>query len=101
MIISNQKAISLRQEIKAGKTESKSLSMFKQKLASVMKSLDIPLCIYAATAQDEFRKPRIGMWKEALDDYDLDVKSNMVDLGGSVFVGDAAGRKGDHSCGDR
>lgn len=40
------------------------------------------------------------MWKEFLDEYDLDV-DNQLDLEGSFFVGDAAGRPDDHSCVDR
>lgn len=50
---------------------------------------------YAATEDDEYRKPRMGMWREFFDDYDLDVSG--VDLSNSIFVGDAAGRPGDHS----
>ena len=73
---------------------------FKQKVTSIMKHLDIPFSIYAATEYDEFRKPRMGMWREILDDHDLDV-ADALDLNGSVFVGDAAGRPGDHSCSDR
>lgn len=65
-----------------------------------MRQLDIPLSIFAATQYDEFRKPRPGMWKEILDEYDLDVDGRL-DLPGSLFVGDAAGRPGDHSCSDR
>ena len=66
-----------------------------------MRQLDIPLSIYAATQYDEYRKPWTGMWREFVDDYDLDVDDTRVDLEGSFFVGDAAGRPGDHSCVDR
>jgi bifunctional polynucleotide phosphatase/kinase len=65
--------------------------------------------MYAATAMDIFRKPRTGMWAEMYRDYAL--QPGDVDLGASIFVGDAAGRtaylKGgtavpkDFSCGDR
>lgn len=65
-----------------------------------MRQLDIPLSIYAATLADEYRKPRTGMWKELVDDFDLDL-DDRLDLKGSFFVGDAAGRPGDHSCSDR
>lgn len=64
-----------------------------------MNDLDVPLSVYAATESDEYRKPRLGMWREFLDDYDLDVSG--VDLNSSFFVGDAAGRPGDHSQVDR
>ncbi|KAK2808825.1 hypothetical protein FQN50_004301 [Emmonsiellopsis sp. PD_5] len=100
VVVSNQGGISLKKEIKGGRSEAKSLNTFKQKVAAVMKSLDIPISVYAATEHDEYRKPRMGMWKEMLEDYDLDV-DGAVDLERSIFVGDAAGREGDHSCADR
>lgn len=100
IVLSNQKKISLQTEIKGGRTESKSLSTFKEKALAVMRQLDIPLSIYAATQADEYRKPRTGMWKELVDDYDLDVDGRL-DVEGSFFVGDAAGRPADHSCSDR
>ncbi|KAF7597450.1 hypothetical protein BBP40_003697 [Aspergillus hancockii] len=99
IVISNQKAISLKKEMKGGRSESKSLTNFKEKVTAIMKQLDIPLSVYAATLDDSYRKPRIGMWSEFLDDYDFDVSG--VDLSNSVFVGDAAGRPNDHSQVDR
>ena len=64
-----------------------------------MTQLEIPISVYAATTDSEYRKPRLGMWREFIDDYDLDVSG--VDLAKSFFVGDAAGRLGDHSAVDR
>lgn len=58
----------------------------------VLKELDIPISVYAATEDDEYRKPRIGMWRELIDDNDFDVAG--VDTADSIFVGDAAGRPG-------
>lgn len=84
--------------MKRGQSDSKSLTNFKQKLAAIMHDLEIPLSVYAATTDSGFRKPRLGMWREFLDDFDLDVIG--VDEKGSVFVGDAAGRPGDHSATD-
>lgn len=95
VVVSNQKQISLRK----GAAESKSYNNFKEKVTAVMNDLDVPLSVYAATESDEYRKPRLGMWREFLDDYDLDVSG--VDLKSSYFVGDAAGRPGDHSQVDR
>jgi len=72
----------------------------------VFRQLYIPLSIYAATDKDEYRKPRVGMWREMLEDYDLDTLDG-VDLTCSFFVGDAAGREAtkahvkDFSCSDR
>ncbi|KAJ6044595.1 hypothetical protein N7499_007097 [Penicillium canescens] len=99
VIFSNQKKISVQKDIKGGRSESKSLSNFKEKMTVVLTQLDIPVSVYAATTDPEYRKPRLGMWHEFLDDYDLDVAG--VDLPGSIFVGDAAGRPGDHSGVDR
>lgn len=101
IILSNQKKISIQTDLKAGRSESKSLTNFKEKLLAIMRQLDIPLSIYAATQYDEYRKPRTGMWREFVDDYDLDVDDTKVDLEVSFFVGDAAGRPGDHSSVDR
>lgn len=99
VIFSNQKKISIQKDIKGGRSESKSLTNFKEKMEAVMTELDFPFSVYAATTDPEYRKPRLGMWREFLDDYDLDVAG--VDLAGSFFVGDAAGRPGDHSAVDR
>ncbi|KAJ5084375.1 hypothetical protein NUU61_008954 [Penicillium alfredii] len=99
VILSNQKKISIQKDLKGGRSDSKSLAMFKEKITAVMTELDIPLSVYAATTDPLYRKPRPGMWREFLDDYDLDIAG--VDLPGSFFVGDAAGRPGDHSAVDR
>ena len=99
VIFSNQKKISIQKDIKGGRSDSNSLAMFKNKLVQVMTQLDIPLSVYAATTDAEYRKPRLGMWREFQDDYDLDVVG--VDLAASFFVGDAGGRPGDHSAADR
>ncbi|CAZ79331.1 unnamed protein product [Tuber melanosporum] len=85
--------------LKQPKKDSSNLTKFKLKLAAVLDSLDIPVTVYAATANDRYRKPRVGMWEEMVDDYDLDAHG--VDLDASYLVGDAAGRDGDHSDSDR
>ncbi|GKZ20638.1 hypothetical protein AbraIFM66951_005366 [Aspergillus brasiliensis] len=99
VVVTNQKKISLKKDLKKGQSDSKSLVNFKERVSAVMKQLDIPLSVYAATEDDEYRKPRTGLWKEILDDYDFDVSG--VNLSESVFVGDAAGRPNDHSMVDR
>ncbi|PYH99159.1 polynucleotide kinase 3'-phosphatase [Aspergillus ellipticus CBS 707.79] len=99
LVVTNQKAISLKNDLKGGRSDSKSLTNFKERVTAVMKQLDIPLSVYAATQGDEYRKPRTGLWTEFLDDNDLDATG--VDLSESVFVGDAAGRPNDHSQVDR
>ncbi|KAJ5961007.1 Polynucleotide kinase 3 phosphatase [Penicillium vulpinum] len=99
VIFSNQKNISTQKDIKGGRSKSKSMSNFTDKMEAVMTELDFPISVYAATTDPKYRKPRLGMWHEFLDDYDLDVTG--VDLPASFFVGDAAGRPGDHSAVDR
>ncbi|EFQ98683.1 bifunctional polynucleotide phosphatase/kinase [Nannizzia gypsea CBS 118893] len=116
VIVSNQKAVNLKPDAKAktGNSDSKSLSVLKEKVTMVLDTLDldIPVSIYAATQYDEYRKPRMGMWREMVKDLGLDIPDDVegkkssrlgrtLDLGNSIFVGDAAGRKGDHSCCDR
>ncbi|RDW60330.1 putative DNA 3'-phosphatase Tpp1 [Aspergillus mulundensis] len=96
-IISNQKAISLKKDKKGN--DSKSFTNFKERVSAVMRQLNIPLSVYAATEDDEYRKPRAGMWREFIDDYDLDITG--YDSSESIFVGDAAGRPTDHSAVDR
>lgn len=66
----------------------------------MLRQLNLPISIYAATDHDIYRKPRTGMWKEMIEDLDLDTGEG-VDLQKSFFVGDAAGRSKDHSCVDR
>ncbi|KAF3033731.1 hypothetical protein E8E11_003712 [Didymella keratinophila] len=106
-IISNQGGISLKSDPKTVKSDQKRLADFKGKVSAVVSQLDLPVTAYAATGRDEYRKPRVGMWRELLDDLDLDIMET-VDLGNSFFVGDAGGREAvagitvkDHSCVDR
>ena len=108
VVLSNQSGISLstKSDSKVAKGEPKRLADFKTKASYVFNQLDIPISVYAATSKDHYRKPRTGMWKELLEDYDLDVGQG-PDVQQSFFIGDAAGReakkdvKADHSCSDR
>lgn len=106
-VVSNQGGISLKPDPKKVKSDVKRLADFKAKVSAVLKQLDLPISVYAATGHDCYRKPRVGMWQELLDDYDLDA-ADAVDLDQSFFVGDAGGREAvpggatkDHSCVDR
>jgi bifunctional polynucleotide phosphatase/kinase len=105
-IVSNQGGISLKPDPKTIKSDQKRLADFKNKVSAVLNQLDMSVSVYAATARDQYRKPRTGMWEEILDDWDLD-GANAVDLENSFFVGDAGGREAlkggvkDHSCVDR
>ena len=106
VVVSNQGGISLKDNPKTLQKDTASLSSFKDQLSAVLRQLDLPISVYAATAQDMYRKPRIGMWREILEDYDLEAEG-AVDLAGSFYVGDAAGRdksdkrQKDHACSDR
>jgi len=105
--MSNQGGISLRSDPKTIKSDQKRLGDFKAKVSAVLHQLDLPISIYAATSRDQYRKPRIGMWNELLEDCDLEAE-DAIDLDNSFFVGDAGGRDAvvggaskDHSCADR
>ena len=106
IIISNQGSISLKDNPKALQKDSLSLANFKDQVTAVLRQLDLPVSIYAATMPDKYRKPRVGMWEEMLEDYDLDPRS-IVDWRASFYVGDAAGREKtekhpkDHASSDR
>ena len=95
----------LRGDPKTIKKDQKNLVAFKGKVAASLNRLDLPISVYAATGRDKYRKPRTSMWEEMLEDYDLTNVS--LDLEGSFFVGDAAGRLAaggssrDFSCCDR
>ncbi|KAG8677593.1 hypothetical protein FPOAC1_003617 [Fusarium poae] len=93
VILSNQAGLTLHFDAKhkgpKGNAQ-KRVSEFKQKCSAVLNSLNLPTCVYAATEHDIYRKPRIGMWKEVCDDYDI--PETEVDLENSMFVGDAGGR---------
>ncbi len=106
VIISNQGSVSLKNDPKTIKSDQRSLTNFKTKMASVLSHFDFPIVLLAATARDCYRKPRAGTWKELVDYLDLD-EGNGPDLQSSFFVGDAGGRaarinaKADHACSDR
>lgn len=106
ILLSNQGAVNLKDDPKLLAKDSVSLMRFKSQLSVILDQLDLPITIYAATGQDEYRKPRTGMWKEMIEDHGLGA-SGSVDLGASFYVGDAAGRpktsqrRKDHACSDR
>ena len=105
-ILTNQGSISLKNDPKTIKSDQRSLSAFKTKVSNILKHFDFPVTLLAATARDQYRKPRTGMWSELLEELDLEVGDGL-DLSASFFVGDAGGRparknhKADHSCSDR
>ncbi|KAI5307105.1 hypothetical protein KEM56_004449 [Ascosphaera pollenicola] len=99
-ILTNQKAVSVRKQLIDRKPDSKSLTNLKKRLSGVIEALDLPMMVYAATEDDCFRKPSRGMWNELVGANGFNIEDEL-DLEASIFVGDAAGRKGDHSAVDR
>ncbi|KAI0086680.1 PNK3P-domain-containing protein [Irpex rosettiformis] len=75
-------------------------SNWKKKIPAIAASIpNVPFHIYAAIEKDGYRKPMPGMWYEIQRLFEEQGVS--IDLDRSFFVGDAAGRKGDHSSSDR
>ena len=107
--MSNQGGININPNPKTVKSDTKRLSDFKSKVAAVLTQLDLAdVSIYVACDKDQYRKPRIGMWRELLADYGLNEAEKPVDLTESFFVGDAGGRLAgkagipkDFACSDR
>ncbi|KAL8786091.1 MAG: hypothetical protein Q9195_008367 [Heterodermia aff. obscurata] len=105
-VLTNQGRLSLKTDSKSVKQDQRSLVVFKSKVNAVLNHFDFPIILLAATGRDKYRKPRMGMWNELLEDVDLDIDDG-PDLAASFFVGDAGGRpatsgvKADHSCSDR
>ena len=77
---------------------------------------DVPFRLFAAIEKDSYRKPMPGMWYElekifAQEDVQIGQcpclslyfyrLTSATDVPNSFFIGDAAGRTGDHSSTDR
>ena len=105
-VLTNQGRLSLKTDSKSIKQDQRSLTVFKSKVNAILSHCSFPVILLAATERDKYRKPRMGMWNELLEDVDLDIDDG-PDLEASFFVGDAGGRpatstvKADHSCSDR
>ena len=83
VIFTNQKATTqARRE--------KTFSILQRKISI----LNLPVLVFAALDDDQFRKPGLGMWRE------MDKILGAVDYSKSFYCGDAAGRPGDHSDSD-
>ena len=81
VIVTNQKSQS------ATKTEE-----IKKRLSRVSKVLGVPVTIFAALAEDKYRKPYKGMWKLIKKKFEPDE---------AFYVGDAAGRQTDFDNSDK
>ncbi|RDW56367.1 hypothetical protein BP5796_13242 [Coleophoma crateriformis] len=70
--------------------------LFKEKMDAVCHELGIKITIYAACANDRYRKPRMGVWDVMAKDFGFGKGVNVE----AYLVGDGAGRKSDHSDSD-
>jgi len=68
------------------------LELFKLKIDNIIKNFKPNISVIVAYHDDFYRKPLTGMW-DLLQEYNLP-------LNNSFYVGDAAGRDGDHSDSD-
>ncbi|KAK5073804.1 DNA kinase/phosphatase Pnk1 [Lithohypha guttulata] len=106
VILSNQGSISLKDNAKSLQKDTLSLKNFKDQLSSFLRQLDIPVTVLAATANDQYRKPRTGMWMEMKEEFDLEA-DDAIAMDQSFYIGDAAGREKtdrrqkDHAASDR
>lgn len=106
VILTNQGSISLRDNAKSLQKDTLSLKNFKDQLTSFLRQLDLPISVYAATGNDKYRKPRVGMWEQIREEHHLD-DDGTIDMDNSFYVGDAAGREKtdmrqkDHATSDR
>lgn len=78
--------------------ESAESKPFKKKMELVLKELGVPATLFAACANDIYRKPRPGIW--SLIPTHTGNEGCTIDKGNSFVVGDAAGRENDHSDSD-
>ncbi|KAH8803991.1 polynucleotide kinase 3 phosphatase-domain-containing protein [Hyaloscypha sp. PMI_1271] len=74
------------------------IRLFQQKVEQILDMLDVPLTIYAACANDNWRKPRTDIWKLLVQESQQ--KGQEINENNSYLVGDAAGRASDHTDAD-
>ncbi|MCO5589605.1 hypothetical protein L7F22_043573 [Adiantum nelumboides] len=89
----------------------KKLQTWKVKIANIARVIDCPMIIFAAISKDGFRKPGRLMWDHGIVQLYVEAGGNAKDIDVdpsvpiteqiSFFVGDAAGRVGDHADTDR
>ena len=78
--------------------EGKAATKTKGRIDKVARALQVPLTAMCAAQDDEYRKPKAGMWEHLTEKCN---KSIEVDKTLSFFVGDAAGRPGDFADSDK
>lgn len=72
------------------------------RLEGFIKLVNVPIQVFIACGSstepaDPFRKPKIGMWNLLKNHFNSGLP---IDMDKSFYVGDAAGRKNDHSDAD-
>lgn len=94
--------------------EGKMAVKVKEKINEFLEAMDLPITVLIAPASDRARKPDVGMWEFLRDNLahghapgaqciqltDCTIHIVSADASQSFFVGDAAGRPGDHSDSD-
>ncbi|KAI5451606.1 DNA kinase/phosphatase Pnk1, variant 2 [Naganishia albida] len=75
----------------------KALAEWRKKVPDITPG--IPVRVLAAKAKDQYRKPGIGLYEFLINLYQA--KGLEIDYEKSFYVGDAAGRTGDHNDTDR
>ncbi|KAG9038000.1 hypothetical protein FRB95_003393 [Tulasnella sp. JGI-2019a] len=97
VIVSNQ---AIPGNIKDAKKRDAYRDKFVNKIPLIAAQLpSVPFRLFAATDKDQYRKPMIGTWYELQRIFREDGVE--IDYQSSIYVGDAAGRSGDHSICDR
>ena len=71
---------------------------FKKKIETIVRQISAPLLVFVMTGKNEYRKPLPTVWNLFVRSYNGGVTPAMES---SVYCGDAAGRKKDHSKSDR
>ncbi|KAG8897496.1 hypothetical protein FRB99_008114 [Tulasnella sp. 403] len=97
VIVSNQSLSGIFKDPK--KREPKFEKIGKKLPLIAAKIPSVPFRIFAATEKDQYRKPITGTWLELERLFRKDGVE--IDLASSFYVGDAAGRPGDHHVSDR
>lgn len=82
------------------------IAEFKKKIGNIVNDLKLPVQVFISLGKKIYRKPRMGMWDALKKNKNEGVE---IDVAGSFYVGDAAGRdknwapkrNKDHSTADR
>jgi bifunctional polynucleotide phosphatase/kinase len=83
----------------AGLKTDKKKQIFRSKVDKVLKDIGTPTILYAATRYDMYRKPSTGIMQHLILPMLKD--AGVTRIKSIVYVGDAAGRVGDHNDTDR